>query len=223
MTRRRRAPAAMITALVFIGAACGRESSDGADGVSSSGGSLGAAGAHEHGVARVNVAVQGDGAVIEFFAPGQSIYGFEGEPRNAEQESARVAGIERLKEQIPRMFAFDPSLGCQFGSPRVELEDDEHAADDHHEEGEPHHDERPADGADEHDEANEAEHAQDEDQHDEVRAEVEVQCARSPVGTDLRLAVTESFPEIVQIDLQVLSDAQQSGARVTASGYVTRL
>lgn len=225
MTGRLRTRTVIFAALLLGGAACDRGSSDGAPGdVSSSGSSLGTAGAHEHGVARVNVAVEGNGATIEFFAPGQSVYGFEGEPRDAQQETARSAGIERLKQAIPRMFVFDPSLDCRFGSPHVELEDDDHAEADHHEGAEAQSDEEEA--AHEEDaprEAHESEHAGDEGGHDEIHAEVEVQCARSPAGTDLRLAVTESFPAIVQIDLQVLSEAQQSGARVAASGHTVQL
>ncbi|MGH7577941.1 MAG: ZrgA family zinc uptake protein, partial [Longimicrobiales bacterium] len=202
-----------------------RGSSDGAPGgVGSSGGSLGTAGAHEHGVARVNVAVEGNGATIEFFAPGQSVYGFEGEPRDAQQATARAAGIERLKQEVPRMFAFDPSLDCRFGSPHVELEDDDHAEGEHHDEAATRGGEQEAAPlAEESHEAHESEHTGEEYPHDEIHAEVEVQCARSPAGTDLRLAVTESFPEIVQIDLQVLSEAQQSGARVAASGHSVQL
>lgn len=220
--------ATALAALAIMATACGAPGANDAGAAATSAeGALGAAGAHEHGVARVNVAIDGSTATIEFFAPGQSIYGFEGRPRTDEEAAKRAAGLEQLAERLPRMFVFDPLLDCRFDSPNVRLEGDDHTADGaHHHDRERHADTTHQGHAEEHTDEHEDEpggHAHEDDEHGEVHAEVEVRCGRSPIGTDLRLDVASSFPDITYVDLQVLSDAVQSGARVRASGHVAKL
>jgi hypothetical protein len=163
---------------------------------------LGTAGAHEHGVARVNVAVENTTITIEFFAPGASIFGFEGEADTPERQRQRDAGLERLRTGITSMFQLEASLGCVAAEPAVAIEETEH-----------HEAEKDSAGSTDH----------EQEQHGEVHAEIEFRCARSPAGSTLKLAITERFPEIGKADLQVLSDARQAGARVNASGYVVKL
>jgi hypothetical protein len=101
------------------------------------------------------------------------------------------------------MFVFDTSAGCAFEPSQVwVVEGEQHAG-------------RAPD-------TSQTEHA-DEEEHGEVHARVEVRCARTPEGTKMHMAVTEVFPNIVNVDLQVLSKSVQSGARVAASGTTVQL
>ena len=53
--------------------------------------------AHEHGVAQMNVAVEGDNLYIEFSSPAANIVGFEHHPATHKQKQAVKAAIEKLK------------------------------------------------------------------------------------------------------------------------------
>jgi hypothetical protein len=161
---------------------------------------LGAVGAHDHGVARVNIAVDDTVVTIELIAPGMSLYGFEGDAATAEQTAARARTLSRLRGSFASMFEFAAEAGCVVGEPVIELGD-----------------------ADGHDASTDTAREDEEQEHDEVHATARVSCRQTPAGTRLRLAVGKLFPDVQQVDLQVVSTTGQSGARVAASGYVVRL
>lgn len=104
-------------------AACGGEDQPGA---------LGTEGAHEHGVARVNVAVEGSTATIEFVSPAMGIYGFEHEAVSEEDRARQSEGLETLRTRFASMFVMDEGLGCTFTPVHVGLVGDDHAHEDEH-------------------------------------------------------------------------------------------
>jgi hypothetical protein len=165
-------------------------------------GALGNEGAHEHGIARLNIAVDGNVATIELHAPGQTLYGFEGEPASAAQGDERDRALDLLRNDFHSLFVFDTRLGCVFGKAEVEIT--EH------------------DGHDEHGAKANGEH-DDEEEHSEVQVRAEVRCTTSPAGSNLRLALTEKFPQLLRVDMQVLSEATQSGSRIDARSVNVRL
>ena len=205
---------------------------------------LGTEGAHEHGVARVNGAVEGSAASIEFVSPAMGIYGFEYEAVSEEDRARQAEGLETLRTRFASMFVVDEGLECQFTPVHVGLVGDDHAhdeGDDHaheddhaHAEGDEHaHDEEHA-HEDEHAHEEGEEHAHEEtaaatpseqpsgeESHDhahaEVVAEFTVSCASPLSGSRLTFAVGEVFPGITQLDVQVLAD-EVSGGRYQATG-----
>ena len=51
-------------------------------------------------------------------------------------------------------------------------------------------------------------------EHREVRATFSFQCQSDPVGSRVQFAVTKLFPDIHELKVQVLSDANQTGATI---------
>jgi Protein of unknown function (DUF2796) len=69
--------------------------------------------AHEHGAARLDIAVEGNTVSLQFEAPLESLFGFERAPRSAAEQRLVDAGIARLKAG-ERMFQFDVAAGCSL-------------------------------------------------------------------------------------------------------------
>lgn len=69
--------------------------------------------AHEHGTARLDIAVDAARLSLQFEAPLESLFGFERAPRNATERQVVDAGIARLKA-ADRLFKLDPAAGCAW-------------------------------------------------------------------------------------------------------------
>ena len=70
--------------------------------------------AHEHGVAHMNVAFEGNELYIEFISPAANIVGFEHQPRTQEQKAAVKAAIKKL-EAGEKLFALPSDVGNKLG------------------------------------------------------------------------------------------------------------
>lgn len=81
--------------------------------------------AHDHGVAEINLAVEGKKVDIEFHAPAQAIVGFEYVPTSAADKKKQADAIAGLKANIGKMVIFDPKLGCKITAKSVEVENPE--------------------------------------------------------------------------------------------------
>ena len=76
-------------------------------------------GVHEHGVSRLNVAVEGEDVYLELVSPAVNIVGFEHRPKNEEQQAAVRKGIRALERAV-RLFALPPAARCRFSrTPRA--------------------------------------------------------------------------------------------------------
>jgi hypothetical protein len=175
---------------------------------------LGVAGAHEHAVARVDVAVEGTVAHVAWMAPAMGVWGFEHEPRSEAERAARQAGFERLRARIGEMLVFDAAAGCVIEPGEMHAVEADHG----HGHGPGHAHGGPGD----HEHGAAARDAVA-GEHGEVHAEFVVRCARPLSGTMLRIAVASVFPEFRDVDLQVLSDGRQLGQRVSAVDGRVRL
>jgi len=67
--------------------------------------------AHEHGAARLDVAIEGTRVTLGLEAPLDNLLGFERAPRNAAEKQAADAAVATLKA-ADRLFKFDPAAGC---------------------------------------------------------------------------------------------------------------
>jgi hypothetical protein len=211
--------------LLLLAVACG------GDGADEAGRPLGAEGAHEHAVARVDIALETDGGTIEFTAPAMGIYGFEHTPRTDAERERQADGERTLRTRIEEMLVFDPALGCTIAAVALAGVDAHHddAQPDHvhgsagHDRDQPGYVPDPAhrDTAGAH--AHGDEHAHGDDAHREVHAEFRLACERSPVGARLRIEVGRIFTAFDDIDLRVLTPERQIGRRVSATGVTVTL
>lgn len=90
--------------------------------------------AHEHGVADLRVAADGNTVVIEFDSPLDNLVGFEHAPRDDAQRDALREAEERLAS-FDVLFALTPAAGCTLREVQIESPypqgEDVHKHDDH--------------------------------------------------------------------------------------------
>jgi hypothetical protein len=70
------------------------------------------AGPHEHGVARMNVAIDGQQVQVSIQVPLESLLGYERAPRDANEKAQAMAMLERLK-QAQEVVVTPPAAQCR--------------------------------------------------------------------------------------------------------------
>jgi hypothetical protein len=144
--------------------------------------------AHTHGLAELDMVIEGRTGTLEFRAPADDIIGFEREPRTPAERYQRDLALLRLQTRMREMVRFDASLGCTLKATAVHAGGGDHGHD--------HGDTREAGG------------------HAEIRGEFALSCERAPAGKDIRFAFSAVFPSIRSVQVQVLSNDRQDGRRI---------
>ncbi|WP_339516592.1 DUF2796 domain-containing protein [Pseudomonas sp. RL_15y_Pfl2_60] len=152
-------------------------------------------GAHEHGVAQLNVALDGNTLEIELESPAMNLVGFE----HAPSSDADKAAISQARSQLEKPLAlFSLTTGdCSLSSSELEspLFSGGHAEAEHKHE------------ADEH----EHEH-----EHSEIHAHYSFNCKQPQALQQLDLAqLFKQFPATHKIQLQLIGPNGQQGAELT--------
>ena len=154
--------------------------------------------AHEHGVGQLDIAIEGQQIAMELHAPGADIVGFEYAAESAKDLAAVDAAVAKLSAPLA-LFVLPEAAGCRIVEASAGLESDE----EHEEHGDEHAD-------DEHDE-----HGHDDDGHDdhadeaghtEFHAEYLLNCAEPSVITGIDFAYFGSFPNALEVEVQIIAD-----------------
>ncbi len=159
---------------------------------------LGTAGAHEHGIARLGLAVDGARVTVDLQLPAESVFGFEHAPRSEQERATATEALDRLRSGGARLLAFPDGTSCGLDSAEVqapEYVEDDHAGEDQH--------------------THEDEHAHEDEgiQHEEVHLLASLTCMREPIGpASLRFA--DLLPAVVQVDLTVFTATGEAAGRV---------
>jgi hypothetical protein len=156
-------------------------------------------GPHVHGVAELNVALDGNVLWIELSSPTVNIVSFEHAPQNAEQKAAVRDATETLKDG-ERVFGTSADASCRLAQAKVTT-DIEHPGTEHH------------DDADEHGE--EEEHAGE--AHSEFQASYRFECAAPDALKQLEVHLFDLFPGTEEVEAQVISGGRQTAAELTAA------
>lgn len=82
-----------------------------------------AQGAHTHGHAEIEIALEKGKAFVKVEIPAEDAVGFEKEPQTAAQKAA-VEKALALLGQADKVFAFDAAAGCTFANTEVEFENE---------------------------------------------------------------------------------------------------
>lgn len=146
-----------------------------------------AAAPHEHGSARLNVALEGARLEISLEAPLHDLVGFEHAPRDARQRDA-LAAMERALRDGARHFRTAAEAGCQPEA--VELAHP-FAADATSKGGQ-------ARGG-----------------HAELRASWRFACSKSEALRTLEVALFDAFPRLHRVRAQTVTPRGQGGATLT--------
>ncbi|WP_223521887.1 DUF2796 domain-containing protein [Pseudomonas sp. GL-B-19] len=156
----------------------------------------GSLGAHEHGVGRLNAALDGQTLELELESPAMNLVGFE-HAATTDADKAKVATVRAQLEKPLVLFNLPKAAGCVIAMQELEspLFGDKPDADDHDEDAknEHHHD------------------------HSEIHAHYQFTCAAPGALKNLDLAnIFNTFPATQKIQVQLISPSGQQGIEVTA-------
>lgn len=199
-----------LTAAILMLAACGGGAGTESGPPRVEGDAIGVAGAHEHGVVRFGLAVDGLQVTLAADAPAQALFGFERMPQTDEERALVAERLERLATDGGSMVSFEPSTGCGVDevtvtAPAGLTEAVEADGRDHDEADHPDAD---------HDHQASA-HEREED-HLEVGIWVQWSCLASPEGSAATLDLARAIPDAELVDLTVITSQGSDAARVSA-------
>ncbi len=198
------------------------------------GDAIGVAGAHEHGVVRMGLAVDGARLTLDLQAPADALFGFEHQPESEEERRIVAEALDRLRAEAGTAISLPAELACTAETVEIveapgvghDEGDEDHAGDADHDEDDHDHDEDDHDeddhdhdeddhdhDEDDHDE-DDHDHADDEVEHSEVRLAVSWTCAESPERSAASLRVDQLIPDAELVDLTVITSMGQAAARV---------
>jgi hypothetical protein len=162
-------------------------------------------GAHEHGAARLNVALDGKRLELELFSPAMNLLGFEHAPANAADE-AKIASARSQLEQPQALFGLPAAAGCSLSEQQFagELLGSAHAG---YQRG------------DQHDHKQEHKHGHDDHEaagHSDIEAHYQFDCSKPDALQALDLkGLFESFPGTEKIQVQLIGPNGQQGVELT--------
>ena len=81
---------------------------------------LGTVGAHEHGIARLGLAVDGTRLTVDLQLPAESVFGFERAPRSAQERATAAEALDRLRTGGAGLLAFPEGVTCVLDSAEVQ-------------------------------------------------------------------------------------------------------
>ena len=171
--------------------------------------------AHEHGVAHLNVAIEGNNIYIEFTSPAANIVGFEHHPRTHEQKAAVKDAVNKLQKG-DSLFLLSAKSESQLVKSSVDTDIDKDA--DHHAESEHAHEEKEHHGHEEH---HDKEHGETDEhgRHSDFKAEYHFDCKKPDKLSQIDVMLFRAFPGIEHIEVQLLNGAKQTAMELTAKKY----
>lgn len=167
-------------------------------------------GAHEHGQARLQIAVEDTSIDLMLTSPAYNLAGFEHEART-DQEKEQLADVEQWLKSNPLVNSADAS--CRVIATAVELGGEESGEshghhDDHHND---HHDDH--NGKDHHDHD---EHHK-ETTHREYDVSQQLECTGAGAKLTLTSVLMEEFANLEELAVEWVSPTGQGSARLTPS------
>ena len=153
----------------------------------------GTLGAHEHGVAKLNVVLDGNTLELELDSPAMNLVGFE-HAASSDADTAKVAAVRQQLEQPSKLFGLASAAGCKDDQQALEspLFGDAAKADD--------------DG-DEHEKGH---------MHSDINAHYQLTCATPEKLTQLDLApLYKAFPATQKINVQLIGPNGQKGVETS--------
>lgn len=161
-------------------------------------------GAHVHGVAELNVAVDADSLLVELNTPAMNIVGFEHPPRTAEQRAAIDAARKQLADGAA-LFVPNPEAECAQISHQVTLDLGE-----------------PEGHAHGHDHGH-GDSGGDDEAHADAHAEWAFTCAKPASLNQLDVKLFDVFPGKEKLRVQLVTSAGQRGAELTPDRHELEL
>lgn len=166
----------------------------------------GSLGTHEHGVARLNAALDDKTLEVELQSPAMNLVGFE-HAASSPADKAKVAAVRAQLEKPLALFNLPQAAGCVVASQELESplfgDKPDHDDDDHDH----------AKGADEH-----------HHDHSEIHAHYQFTCATPAALKHLDLSqIFKTFPATQKIQVQLIAPSGQQGVEATPAASTLKL
>jgi hypothetical protein len=171
--------------------------------------------AHEHGVAHMNVAVEGDHLYIEFTSPAANIVGFEHAPNTDEQKTAVQMAIETLKSG-KTLFSLPPGAEGRLAESKVETDI---IQDSHHEPESAHthkHGETHGEVQEDTHHHKENHETKKQEHHSDFKASYRFICKKPEKLGYIDVMLFRIFPGIERIEVQLLTGTKQTAQDLTS-------
>lgn len=168
--------------------------------------------AHVHGVAHLNIAIEGNNIYIEFFSPAANIVGFEHHPRTHEQKNAVKEAVNKLRAGAS-LFLLSAKSESRLVNSSVNADIDEDA--DHHSESEHDHAKNENHDKEDHTDKEHSE-ADEHESHSEFEAEYHFICKKPDRLSQVDVRLFQVFPGIEHIEVQLLNGTTQTAIELTA-------
>jgi hypothetical protein len=172
-------------------------------------------GAHVHGIAALNLALEGQEVHIEFDSPAANIVGFEHAPSSESDHAALDKAVAKLKDG-DRLFRFNDDAGCQMETVSVVsgLLEEEHDG---------HTNDKPGMHPDEEKEGHDHQWHEDEGEtHSEIEAAYHFECDEPGKLTQLSVELFEAFPGTEKLKVQYVIENKQGAVELTSTMHVVQ-
>ncbi len=171
--------------------------------------------AHVHGIAALNLALEGQEVHIEFDSPAANLVGFEHAPSSEADHAALDKAVATLKDG-DRLFRFNAEARCRMEKADVTsaLLDEEH--DEHADKHSSDHDQEKKDGHDH------EKHEDEEEAHSDIEAAYHFECDEPGKLTQLTVELFEAFPGTEKLKVQYVIESKQGAAELTAASHVLK-
>ena len=172
--------------------------------------------AHVHGIAALNLALEGNEVHVELESPAANIVGFEHAPSSEADHASLDKAVAMLKDG-GRLFVFNAEAGCRMEKADVTSsllgeEHGEHKGDhDHEKHAEHDHDKDAHEG-----------HEHEGEAHSDIEAAYHFECDQPGRLTRLTVELFEAFPGTQKLNVQYVIENKQGAAELTPSEHVVR-
>ncbi|MGM8936572.1 DUF2796 domain-containing protein [Pseudomonas neustonica] len=168
--------------------------------------------AHEHGVASLNIAIDGTQVSLELDSPAANLVGFE-HAASQPEDIAKVAAVQAQLRDASQLFQLPAAAGCSqtsvdLDSPLFADNEHEHEHEDHEEKHEHEHEEAAHD------------HEEHHHEHADIEASYSFTCAQPEALISLQLPLFKVYPGLQRLNVQAITPAGQMGAELTANNPV---
>jgi len=159
--------------------------------------------AHVHGIAALNLALEGQEVHVELDSPAANIVGFEHAPSSGADQAALDQAVALLKNG-DRLFRFNEGADCRMESVKVtsELLEKDH-------------------GEHEHD-RHEHKHEHEGETHSDIEATYHFECEAAGKLTQLSVELFEAFAGMHRLEVQYVIESKQGAAELTGDNHVLK-
>ena len=173
-------------------------------------------GAHVHGIAALNLALEGQEVQIELDSPAANIAGFEHAPSSADDHAALDKAVATLKDG-DRLFTFNDDAGCRMETATVTSE----LLGQEHDEREGH----AREGTESHAYVDKQGHGHEEHEgetHSDIKAAYHFECDTPDKLEQLTVELFDAFSGMEKIKVQFVIESRQGAAELTAKDHVVK-